>query len=121
MSFKRKLLGAAVAVAAVGGSVAAHADQLVNVQFDTDPAYSYSGAAVLGSAGDVWNQIGASTGTFTLENAQGGDSGVTNSVNAGGMYSFTEYAKPTGDVNPFTGTAYALLFEQYVFGIYGLT
>src|SRR5690242_16447878 len=48
------------AIVLTGAMAAVRADVLVNVDFNTTSSSTFSGAAVLGAAGDKWNGIGES-------------------------------------------------------------
>jgi hypothetical protein len=91
---------------------------MINVAFNENGGLgTYSGAAVLGNAGDVWNGISGNAidmgvrNSLALVNASGAASGVTLS-----------FAGQTGffDVTPisaiFQGSPYAALMDQYIYG-----
>src|SRR5580704_4105660 len=77
--------------------------QLINVDFNNDSAGSghggpstgptMTGAAVLGSAGDQWNGINASSGSgISLTNADGSASAVTLTFTSDGGYDANSYS-----------------------------
>jgi sugar lactone lactonase YvrE len=71
-----------------------------------------SGAAVLGTTGDVWNGISASSGSgISLIYSDGTASPVTMAFTSGGGYDANSFAGST----PFAGTSYDALMEDYLF------
>jgi beta-glucanase (GH16 family) len=96
--------------------------QLIDVNFNTNSLFStgggvtfgpaMSGAAVLGEAGDQWNEINVSSGTgIPLIYANGGSSPVTMTFTSAGGYNVYSYSGAT----PFTGTPYVALMENYLY------
>ena len=96
--------------------------QLIDVDFNNDTAGSahggpavgptMSGAAVLGTAGDIWNGIDADNGSgIPLVYTDGTASPVSMSFTSGGSYDVYAYSGNTG----FNGTAYAALMEDYLY------
>ena len=98
----------------------ARAGPLINVDFNAGLSPTYSGAAVLGTAGDAWNGIvvnsagGASN--LALVDSSGMGSGVTLSYNTPSMSvgGFSIFGSP---LSPFQGTAYASLMQDYLYVI----
>jgi hypothetical protein len=90
----------------------------INVDFNANggPAGTYTGAAVLGQAGDTWNGVGggrpdtAARTALALVTSSGAASGVTLSFS--GQTGFFD-ATNVGAV--FAGTPYAALMDDYVF------
>lgn len=71
-----------------------------------------SGAALLGAAGDTWNNISVTNGTgLSLTNADGSPSPVTITFAADGGYDVRAF----GGSTPFTNTPYNALMECYLF------
>lgn len=96
--------------------------QLLDVHFNNDSAGAghggpaigpaMSGAAVLGAAGDQWNNINAFSGTgIPLIYANGSNSPATITFTAGGGYDVNAFNGST----PFAGTPYDALMECYLF------
>jgi len=115
---------ATVLVGAIAAPV--RADMLVNVDFNTTSSSTYSGAAVLGAAGDKWNAIGESVyfdrttqtvNNLPLVSSDGAASGVQLS------YSLTQPQSQPGmgafdsndSTSPFFGTPYESLMRDYFF------
>lgn len=69
---------------------------LINVDFnDSTNYYPYSGAAMIGSAGDLWNEPVGPTGTaMSLITSSGLTSPVTMDWNAQGAYAIVSYPPP---------------------------
>lgn len=97
--------------------------QLIDVYFNTNSLYIsgggsqfgtniMSGAAVLGEAGDQWNQINVTNGTgIPLIYANGSNSPVTMTfTSAGGYNVFNNHG-----TTPFTNTPYVGLMENYLY------
>lgn len=71
-----------------------------------------SGAAVLGAAGDQWNNINVNTGAgIPLICSNGSNSPVTMTFTSGGGYDANSF----GGSTPFAGTPYDALMEDYLF------
>ena len=112
----RGLAAVALALAALVTSAGAQA-ALVNVDFNAGTAGpTYSGAAVVGSAGDVWNGISAGTigsGTsgnnLALIDAGGANSGITLS------FTQTSGAFNTGDTCLMSAASTAALMCDYLY------
>ena len=95
--------------------------QLIDVNFTLNsstgaggpnPSPTMSGAAVLGSAGDQWNGINASSGSgIPLIYANGSNSTVTMTFTSGGGYDVNDY----GGSTPFASTPYDALMENYLY------
>lgn len=97
--------------------------QLIDVHFNNDVAGAshggpsvgpnMSGAAVLGAAGDQWNNItNISTGTgIPLIYANGSNSPATITFASGGGYDVNAYSGST----PFAGTPYDALMQDYLY------
>jgi hypothetical protein len=99
-------LAAALLVTATSAASAA----AIDVQFSRDPGYQQTGAAVVGSAGDVWNNFLGNASSGSLVDTAGAASGVSLSFSAALVY----------ESNPvdtqFTGTPYANLMQGYLYG-----
>jgi hypothetical protein len=123
---RRGRLGAAVFAAAalallLGGAGSARAGFLINVQFNEQDKFThspaYSGAGVLGQAGDAWNGFGGSV--------LGGDPGASNQplFNSDGTASTLtlSYTAPGGFFDTssnggiFEPTKYKNLLDAYLF------
>jgi hypothetical protein len=123
--FVTVLTGAIISLAAATG---AHAQQLIDVDFNGPPSPTQSGAAVIGSAGDQWNGIDAfgadfsGTSTTSLIYANGSASGVTLVTNnsgyfySGSLFSSTPYGNLMDD-----GTQVQDVGTPLTFTISGLT
>ena len=95
--------------------------QLIDVNFTQNssagaggpnPGPTMSGAAVLGSAGDLWNGINGTNGTaIPLIYTDGALSPVTLSFTSGGGYNVYDYSGTT----PFNGTPWQALAETYLY------
>lgn len=96
--------------------------QLIDVNFNTNSLFSAGGgttfgpamvgAAVLGEAGDQWNEINVSSGTgIPLIYANGSNSPVTMTFTSAGGYNVYSYDGST----PFAGTPYVALMENYLY------
>jgi glucuronoarabinoxylan endo-1,4-beta-xylanase len=96
--------------------------QLIDVNFNTNSLFStgggfvhgpaMSGAAVLGEAGDQWNDIEVSSGTgIPLIYAHGSNSPVTMTFTSAGGYNVYGFSGTT----PFKGTPYEALMENYLY------
>jgi len=103
-----RALGLAAGVFCTG---AVHAD-LLNVKFSADapgPYAGYSGAAVIGSAGDYWNVWDAPSGSFQLSNSAG----------TAGLQSLSFSAQGTWSLSPggsgFWNTAYQDLMNSFIY------
>jgi sugar lactone lactonase YvrE len=82
--------------------------QLIDVDFNNSGS-TMSGAAVLGTAGDLWNGISVSSGSgIHLTNADGSASAVTMTFTGGGDYY-------VGASTPFAATSYNNLMDCYLF------
>ena len=109
-SFMKTLALSTLAVFAMAAAAQA---VLIDMQFSSvgtgNPAQT--GAAVVGTAGDIWNNSGNGAGTLALNNVAGTSSGVslTWSGGAGGVF----------NVNPsnsgFNGTQWAPLMSNYLY------
>lgn len=103
-----RLLSAAAALLLTAASVA-NASSAIDVQFSAGTGSAQTGAAVVGQAGDTWNDF--ATGTLAnpfLVDTSSAESGVTLSFSSAQSYeSATSYT-------PFTGTAYANLMPGYL-------
>jgi glucuronoarabinoxylan endo-1,4-beta-xylanase len=96
--------------------------QLIDVNFNTNSLFStgggvihgpaMSGAAVLGQAGDQWNDIQVSSGTgIPLIYANGSNSPMTMTFTSAGGYNVYGFSGTT----PFKGTPYEALMENYLY------
>lgn len=95
--------------------------QLIDVNFTQNssagaggpnPGPTMSSAAVLGSAGDLWNGINGTNGTaIPLIYTDGALSPVTLSFTSGGGYNVYDYSGTT----PFNGTPWQALAETYLY------
>jgi alpha-L-arabinofuranosidase len=96
--------------------------QLIDVHFNNDSygeshggpitGPDMSGAAVLGAAGDQWNNIGVTNGTgISFIYANGSNSPATITFTSGGGYDVYAF----GGSTPFAGTPYDALMEDYLF------
>ena len=110
-------LRGAVVVAAFGlGVTAAQAAPLIDVQFTQTGSPAYSGAAVLGASGDLWNTFsvpsvfGSSgvSGSGALNTTAGASSGISLSYAALGAFDATTNSPFFG------GTTYANLLDAYI-------
>ncbi len=108
------------------GPAQAHAVELINIQFQSTGQWNpnapaYSGAAVIGSAGDQWNHITDGSGTnFSLSNSTGSVSstGATMSWASTGLFGGYNATPPhTGgdDSNAFGGGTYDALMNSYLY------
>jgi hypothetical protein len=104
--------GIAVALAFAFTSTT-QAQLLVNVQFNSSPGVgnTQSGAALVGSAGDVWNNLGASGASVALNNSGGSASGITLT------WSGSAWTVDSGFYNGFHSTAYGKLMDGYLYSI----
>ena len=102
----------ALSTLAVFAMAAAAQAVLIDLQFSSvgtgNPAQT--GAAVVGTAGDIWNNSGNGAGTLALNNVAGTSSGVSLTWSgAGGVF----------NVNPsnsgFNGTQWAPLMSNYLY------
>lgn len=111
----RTLLGTLLLGAALGPVQAA----LINVDFSrpVNAGTVQSGAAVLGTAGDVWNNAGGSSGIgIALVDATGAASGATLS------YAATQsFDAPCPAGSAFCGTSVELLMRDYLYVNSGVT
>ncbi len=96
--------------------------RLIDVNFNTNSLFStgggfihgpaMSGAAVLGEAGNQWNDIEVSSGTgIPLIYADGSNSPVTMTFTSAGGYNVYSFSGTT----PFKGTPYEALMENYLY------
>jgi endoglucanase len=95
--------------------------QLIDVNFTQNssageggpsPGPTMSGAAALGSAGDLWNGLsGASGSGISLIYSDGSNSPVSMAFTSGGGYNVYDYSGST----PFIGTPYNALMETYLY------
>ena len=95
--------------------------KLININFTQNsspghggpsPGPTMTGAAVLGSAGDLWNGInGTNSNGITLTNSDGTVSTVKMTFTSGGGYNAFNYSGST----PFTNTASQALMETYLY------
>jgi hypothetical protein len=86
---------------------------LIDVQFGAaGPLAStqYSGAAVIGYAGNQWNYFTSASGSFALDTTSGAASGVSVTYSAEGAYGLT-----VDNGQPFAGTAYANLMQSFLY------
>jgi len=103
----------ALSTLAVFAMAAAAQAVLIDMQFSSvstgNPAQT--DAAVVGTAGDIWNHSGNGAGTLALNNVAGASSGVslTWSGGAGGVYNVS----PTN--SGFNGTQWLPLMSNYLY------
>jgi hypothetical protein len=111
ISMMRRLLPGALALGlCVAAAGPAHAGLLVNVQF-TNGGPGYSGAGVLGAAGDTWNAFGTpgSSSNLPLVSSGGAASTVTLSYSAP-----DGFFDATGFFATFQGTSFQNLLDAYL-------
>jgi hypothetical protein len=84
------------------------ADFLINVDFNTPdgPSGTYSGAAVLGQAGDRWNGVADSVNNLSLQTSSGAASGVRLSLAPSSSFD-------PGSNGIFSATPFAALMDDY--------
>jgi len=105
-------LAAAILLLASG----ARAAPLIDVQFTANGSPGYSGAAVIGSAGDSWNTFrgpgftNVSGSGLPLNDATGASTGVTLGYTGNGFFD------TTGSSAIFEGTPFATLLDAYLVG-----
>ena len=104
---KLAALPSLIAVLATGAS-AANGASVVDVQFSRDPGLQQTGAAVIGSAGDTWNDFLGNVGSGSLVDASGAASGISLSFSAALVY------ESDPNFTQFTGTPYANLMQGYL-------
>lgn len=85
--------------------------ELINLQFRTDLGSSYSGAAVIGSAGDTWNQFLDGFGSTELINSSNQVTITDVTVVWGGSVSTLGAETPNG----FADTEYKSLMQSYLY------
>jgi hypothetical protein len=102
------LLSLALLLAAGGRARAG----LINVDFNASSGPTYTGAGVLGAAGDFWNGVGGppSATNLPLKDAAGAATGVKLSYSGPGLFFFD--AEGSGTV--FTGTPFDALLRDYM-------
>lgn len=102
--------GVAVALA-LAFNLTTQAQVLVNVQFNgtLGAGTTQSGAAVVGTAGDVWNNLGASGTSVALKNPAGSASALTLT------WSGSAWTVDPGLENGFYGTPYGRLMNGYLY------
>ena len=105
-----KTLAAIASLAAVlaTGASAANAAAIVDVQFSRDPGLQQTGAAMIGSSGDLWNDFLGNTGSGSLLDTSGAASGVSLSFSAALVY------ESDPGYTQFTGTPWANLMQGYL-------
>jgi len=90
-----KRLGILLAIVCLATLCGTARATLINVDFGTDndtqkygnaDSTAYTGAGLVGAAGDFWNSTSALSGTMTLKDAGNNDSGVTMTYSGGYMY-----------------------------------
>lgn len=109
-----------IAAVILGSSVIAVANPIVSVQFSTGPAQT--GAAVIGSAGDVWNELpggayvefttGVQSTPIALQDTSGNASGIDVTYSDDGVYTL-----PPQFANGFNGTAWQSLMGGVLYGL----
>ena len=111
-----KRLGILLAIVCLATFCSTARATLINVDFGTDndtqkygnaDSTAYTGAGLVGAAGDFWNSTSALSGTMSLKNAGNTDSGVT--MNYSGNYM---YCCGTA----LYGTDYKNLMNDYIIG-----
>jgi hypothetical protein len=85
----------------------------IDVQFARDPGHEQTGAAVVGSAGDIWNTFLGNANNGSLVDTGGAASGVSLSFSAAMVYD----SVPSD--TQFTGTPYANLMQGYLVDFIG--
>ena len=102
------------AAALLAAASATHAATLVDVQFSNDASHTQSGAAVVGKAGDTWNNLTSGhAGSGSLVDVAGDASGVSLSFAASNFWeSDPSYFQ-------FAGQADANLMQGYLVGYAG--
>ncbi len=119
--YRKKIVFAWVAFAMLLliGSAQATAAELINIQFQSTGPYNpeapaYTGAAVIGGAGDAWNHITAASGTdVSLRNSKGGTAGTGATMSWGGSGLFSGYNNSYS--NSFGGGTYDALMNSYLY------
>ena len=101
---------ASLAAVLATGTSAANAAAVVDVQFSRDPGLQQTGAAVIGNAGDTWNDFLGNTGSSSLLDTSGAASGVSLSFSAALVY------ESDPGFTQFTGTPWANLMQGYLVG-----
>lgn len=92
-------------------ALSAQAGTIADVYFSSGP--TFSGAAVVGSSGDVWNRFGTTSATNApLFNVGGTSSGIT--LTYSGADGVVDDFFPNG--NGFQSTSYANLMNHFLFG-----
>ena len=112
----------------LAGAIAApvRADTLVNVDFNTASSSTYTGAAVLGAAGDKWNGISESVYFDRTTQSVNNLCVITSDGAASGLqlsYTLTQPQSEPGmgafdsddSTSPFFGTPYESLMRDYFF------
>jgi hypothetical protein len=115
-TFRSTTVSLAAAILFLGVASGASASPLIDVQFTPNGSPSYSGAAVLGSAGNSWNTFrggnsgGASGSGLSLKDATGASTGITLSYTTpNGFFDATNFGAT------FMGTPYAALLDAYLY------
>ncbi|MEP6502464.1 MAG: PEP-CTERM sorting domain-containing protein [Betaproteobacteria bacterium] len=99
------LLAAALVTATAAAGAAT-----VDVQFSRDAGHTQTGAAIVGSAGDLWNNfLGNQASGVALFDTTGAASGVSLSFSSYGVY------ESDPGYTQFTGTPYANLMQGYLY------
>ena len=81
----------------------------IDVQFSNGGVPAQTGAAVIGTAGDVWNDVTGGTGSqVALKGIDGTSSGVSLSFSSAQQY------ESDAGYTQFTGTPYASLMQGYL-------
>jgi PEP-CTERM motif len=98
----------------LGGAAPVQAGPLINVDFNTTFSPTYSGAGVLGAAGDFWNGTTASGPPVNVTNVPLLNSaGAATSVQL--SYSSPDSLFDVGSDSIFQGTQYEALLRDYLF------
>jgi len=114
MDLFMRLLNSIVSTAAgallmAAATAASAAGALVDAQFSAYSGEQQSGAAVLGSAGDYWNDfIGSASGSGALLTTTGDNSGISLSFSSALLY------RSEADFTRFTSTPYQSLMNDYL-------
>jgi hypothetical protein len=106
-----RLLSAATAALLLTAVSAASASSAIDVQFSGSDSHAQTGAAVIGQAGDAWNNFttGSQANRFLVDTS-GAQSGVTLSFSSSQSY------ESDASYTQFTGTPYANLMQGYLVG-----
>ncbi len=126
MSFsidRGKIAAAVIAISMVllPGPVRAVAAELINIQFQSSSqgVPAYTGGAVIGGAGDQWNQLTSANATIALSNSTGSGSSTGATLSWSGSGLFAGYNNSY--TNSFGGGTYDALMNSYLYLLGGTT